>query len=105
MSQDLALDPAGFLKDWTCWSEEVAAVLAQRQDITLTPAHWEILRLARAFYQAFDHAPSQRPLARYIKAQLGADKAGSIYLMQLFGQSPAKMVALLSGLPKPKNCL
>ena len=26
-------------------------------------------------------------------------------LMQRFGESPARMLALLAGLPKPKNCL
>jgi tRNA 2-thiouridine synthesizing protein E len=102
---NLALDPAGFLKDWTSWTNDVAHELATNEGVTLTDAHWVIINLARQFYQEFDHAPSQRPLARYIKIHLGAEKAGSIYLMQLFGQSPAKMIALLSGLPKPKNCL
>ncbi len=98
-------DPDGFLTDWTVWSEAVAADIAKAEGVELDAAHWEILVLARQFYTTFDHAPSQRPLARYIKSELGADKAASIYLMQLFGQSPAKMVARIAGLPKPKNCL
>lgn len=98
-------DADGFLVDWTTWNETISVAIAEAEGIVLTESHWEIIRLSRDFYTAFDHAPSQRPLARYIKAQLGPDKAASIYLMQLFGQSPAKMVARLSGLPKPKNCL
>ena len=101
----LDLDPIGFLKDWTVWTPETAKLLAENEQMVLTDAHWEILNLARQFYQEFDHAPSQRPLARFIKLHLGAEKAASIYLMQLFGQSPAKMIARLAGLPKPKNCL
>jgi tRNA 2-thiouridine synthesizing protein E len=101
----VSVDPEGFLINLSDWNEEVANELAQAQEIELTDAHWEILQLARQFFTEFDHSPSQRPLGRYIKINLGADKAKSIYLMKLFGSSPAKMVSLLAGLPKPKNCL
>ena len=99
------VDPEGFLIEWNEWSAEVAIEMAQTNDIQLSDNHWEIIVVAQNFYKEFDHAPSQRPLARFIKLKLSADKAASIYLMQLFGQSPAKMIARLAGLPKPKNCL
>jgi len=99
------LNADGFLKDWTIWTEQIAVELAAQNQISLNESHWEIINLARVFYREFDHAPSQRPLAKYIKLNLGSEKSASIYLMQLFGQSPAKMIARLSGLPKPKNCL
>jgi len=98
-------DAEGFLKDWTLWHEYRATDIANQNNITLNDSHWEIINLARDFFKAFDHAPSQRPLARYIKVKLGSNKSSSIYLMQLFGQSPAKMIARIAGLPKPKNCL
>ena len=50
-------------------------------------------------------SPAMRPLAKYIKLHLGAEKANSIYLMQLFPQSPAKYLAKIAGLPRPENCL
>jgi tRNA 2-thiouridine synthesizing protein E len=40
-----------------------------------------------------------------VKQSLGDDKGRSIYLMQLFPGSPAKLAARLAGLPKPDNCL
>jgi tRNA 2-thiouridine synthesizing protein E len=46
-----------------------------------------------------------RPLCKSIAAILGSEKGRSLYLNQLFPGSPAKQVALLAGLPKPKNCL
>ena len=105
MTVTMELDPQGFLKDWRAWDEHAATFLAATQQIELTAPHWEIIWLAREFYQKFDHAPSQRPLAKFIKTNLGAEQATSIYLMQLFGSSPAKVVSLIAGLPKPKNCL
>jgi tRNA 2-thiouridine synthesizing protein E len=46
-----------------------------------------------------------RPLCKSVTAALGVEKGRSIYLNQQFPGSPAKIVALLAGLPKPKNCL
>ena len=99
------LDNDGFLKDHTLWNEEIAAELARLESIELTESHWELIHLIRDFYSEFDLSPAMRPLSRYIKANLGADKSGSIYLMKLFPESPAKRLAKIAGLPRPENCL
>ena len=46
-----------------------------------------------------------RPLVKYCRLNLGADKGSSIYLMSLFPGSPAKLGSKIAGLPKPENCL
>ena len=102
---DLTLDKDGFLVELNDWNADVAAILAQDEGITLTDDHWEIINAIRAFYAEFDLAPAMRPLSRYIKQTLGAEKAGSIYLMTLFPESPAKKAARIAGLPRPENCL
>ncbi|ASP39780.1 sulfurtransferase TusE [Bacterioplanes sanyensis] len=99
------LDSDGFLKNLDDWSPEVATELAQDEGIELTPAHWEIVHLLRDFYQQYDLAPAMRPLTKYIRSELGADKARSIYLLSLFPGSPAKVAARIAGLPRPENCL
>ncbi|WP_114417783.1 TusE/DsrC/DsvC family sulfur relay protein [Marinospirillum perlucidum] len=99
------LDPEGYLIHLEDWSEEVAEILAAQEERQLTPAHWEILKLLRQFYQEFEMSPAMRPFSKYLRQHLGADQARSIYLMQLFGESPAKEAARLAGLPKPDNCL
>ena len=102
---DLTLDKDGFLVELSDWNADVASVLAQDEGITLTDNHWEIINASRAFSAEFDLAPAMRPLSRYIKQTLGAEKAGSIYLMTLFPESPAKKAARIAGLPRPENCL
>lgn len=101
----VALDKNGFLVDLGEWSPEVAVALAEREGLTLTPAHAEVLRVLRQFYDEFQLSPATRPLVKYVAAQLGADKGNSAYLNQLFNGTPAKLAAKLAGLPKPANCI
>lgn len=96
---------ANYLDKLPAWSEDTARQLAAENNLELTEAHLEILQVARRFYGDYGFSPSMRPLIRYIADHLELNKARSIYLMQLFPPSPAKSVALLAGLPKPKNCL
>ena len=98
-------DAEGFLCHLEDWSEQAAAILAQEEGITLTAAHWEVINSLREFYAAFGLSPAMRPLNKYLKEKLGPEKSGSIYLLQLFPGSPAKLAAKIAGLPKPDNCL
>lgn len=100
-----AQDKDGFLVDLNSWSEAVATELARQENIELTAAHWEVLHALRDFYAEFDLSPAMRPLTRYLKEKLGAEKSTSIYLLTLFPGSPAKIAAKLAGLPRPENCL
>lgn len=101
----IEVDKDGFLVDHLQWDEDVAKQLAQNEDLELSRQHWELISIIRQFYAEFGISPAMRPLTKYIKLHLGADKANSIYLMQLFPQSPAKYLAKIAGLPRPENCL
>lgn len=101
----LLLDKDGFLVNLNDWNTEVAQQLAANEQLELTAAHWEVLHALREFYAEFDLSPAMRPLTRYLKEKLGADKATSLYLLQLFPGSPAKIAAKIAGLPRPENCL
>ena len=98
------VDPEGYLKDVTDWSPAVAYHLANQAGLQLTDAHWQIIKLLQQYYQEFDHAPAMRPLLKYLNLKL-TETVDSIYLLQLFPGSPAKLAAKIAGLPKPKNCL
>lgn len=101
---DLALDKNGYLADLNQWSPEVAIKLAMLEKIILTNAHWEIITALQSFYKQYDHTPNQRPFVSYIAKSLGKKKGNSIYLMQLFPESPAKVAARIAGLPRPSHC-
>jgi tRNA 2-thiouridine synthesizing protein E len=46
-----------------------------------------------------------RALVKLVKEQLGVEQGSSVYLMSLFGGSPAVTAAKVAGLPRPTNCL
>jgi len=99
------LDAEGYLRDHRAWDEELAQALAARDHVVLTAAHWEILHAMRRFYRRYELSPATRPLLKYLAQELGPEKAGSIYVMQLFPGTPARTIARIAGLPKPPNCL
>lgn len=98
-------DKEGYLRDHTAWNETLAGEIAGADGITLTAAHWEILHAVRRFYVQYELSPATRPLLKYLGRELGPEKAGSIYVMQLFPGTPAKTIAKIAGLPKPANCI
>lgn len=100
-----ATDAEGYLQNLDDWSPEVALQIAEREGITLTPAHWEIITLIRQYYAEFDLSPAMRPLVKYATLKLGSDKGKSVYLLSLFPGSPPKLAAKIAGLPRPANCL
>ncbi|MGB4248604.1 MAG: TusE/DsrC/DsvC family sulfur relay protein [Pseudohongiellaceae bacterium] len=102
--KSIPLDKDGYLRDLEDWSEEVAAKLAETANIDLTPAHWEVISVLRAFYAAHELSPAMRPLVKLVTRELGTDKGRSIYLMKLFPGNPALVASRIAGLPRPTNC-
>ncbi|MFT6051395.1 MAG: tRNA 2-thiouridine synthesizing protein E [Halioglobus sp.] len=98
-------DKEGFLRKLDDWTPHIATEIAATEGIQLQDSHWELVSLIRQYYQDFDSSPSMRPLVKYIRLKLGAEKGKSIYLLSQFPGSPAKIGSKIAGLPKPDNCL
>ncbi|MED5412611.1 MAG: TusE/DsrC/DsvC family sulfur relay protein [Pseudomonadota bacterium] len=105
MTNAPALDKEGYLQELGEWDEDVATILAQKENINLSAAHWEIIKLLRSFYRRHQLSPATRALINLVKRELGPDKGKSVYLMKLFRGSPAKTASKIAGLPKPDNCI
>lgn len=103
--QGLALDKHGYLAQLSDWNEQVAAEFARLENISLTPAHWEVVYFVRQFYLEFNTSPAMRILVKAMAQQLGPEKGNSKYLFMLFPQGPAKQATRIAGLPKPAKCL
>lgn len=101
----IEVDREGYLKNLNDWNESIAIEIARAENISLSPLHWEVIRLLRVFYNRHQMAPANRALVSLVKRELGADKGRSVYLMRLFRGSPAKTASKIAGLPKPDNCL
>lgn len=103
--QDIALDNDGHLIDLKTWNTGVAEALAKQENIVLTPEHWDLIYVLQDFYREFEISPAMRALVKYTEKKLGADKGRSVYLLQLFPPSPARVASKIAGLPRPTNCL
>ncbi|PWC14236.1 sulfurtransferase TusE [Brenneria roseae subsp. americana] len=98
-------DAQGYLMDSTDWSETLALLLAEQENIQLTDAHWEVVRFVRAFYLEFNTSPAIRMLVKAMAQKYGEEKGNSRYLYRLFPKGPAKQATKIAGLPKPVKCI
>ncbi|PVX39879.1 tRNA 2-thiouridine synthesizing protein E [Pasteurella langaaensis DSM 22999] len=98
-------DSAGYLMHNQQWNEDVARAIAEKENLQLTDAHWEVIYFVRDFYQEYNTSPAIRMLVKAMAEKLGADKGNSRYLQRLFPDGPAKQATKLAGLPKPAKCL
>ena len=99
------VDNDGYLLNLDDWSETFATLMAERDGITLTPEHWEIIQLVREFYQKYKTSPAIRMLVKAMSQKFGEKKGNSRYLQRLFPDGPAKQATKFAGLPKPAKCL
>lgn len=103
--QQIETDSEGYLKNLADWSAELAEVIAQKEQITLSEAHWEIVYTVREFYQEYKTSPAIRMLVKTLAQKFGDEKGNSRYLQRLFPEGPAKQATKIAGLPKPAKCL
>ncbi len=88
----------GFLTDPALWDEEMGTELARLIGITMTDAHWALIRFLRE-----DHAVmGETPTLRRVTTQTAIPVKE---LFALFPGKPAKKMAYVAGLPKPKGCV
>lgn len=96
--RDVHVDEEGFLTDPAEWDRELAVELAAAIGIELTAEHWKILDFLRAdFAEQGETATTRRVQAVggfAVKEQFA-----------LFPKKPAKKMAYVAGLPKPRGCV
>ena len=92
------VDAEGFLTEYDEWNEDLGRQLAARIGIQMTEAHWRVINFLRADYQA----QGETPTLRRVSIQAGVPVKE---LFALFPAKPAKKMAYVAGLPKPKGCV
>ena len=94
----VAKDQEGYLVDKNQWSPELAAEMADALGVHLDEAHWRVLDAARAIEQESGASPGLRKISKRSETPIKA-------IYQLFPNGPAKLIAKIAGIPKPKSCL
>ena len=89
----------GFMTEYDEWNEDLGRELASMIGIDeLTAEHWEAINFLRGDFAERSETPTLRRVT----------KVGGIptkQLFVLFPKKPAKKMAYVAGLPKPKGCV
>lgn len=92
------VDTEGFLTHPEEWTEDLAPELAHLIGLALTDAHWRLIRFLRADHES----QGETATLRRVSTQTGTPVKD---LFVLFPGKPAKKLAYVAGLPKPKGCV
>ncbi len=95
---DVQVDAEGFMTEYDEWTDDIGRALAANIGIELTDDHWATIRFLRDDYAAQHETATLRRVT----------KVGGIptkQLFQLFPKKPAKKMAYVAGLPKPRGCV
>ena len=96
--QTVDVNEEGFLTDPSVWSEELGTELAKLIGIEMTGAHWKLIHFLRDDYAVMGETAT----LRRVSTQTGVPIKE---LFSLFPKKPAKKMAYVAGLPKPKGCV
>ena len=88
----------GFLTDPAAWNEEMGTELARLIGIEMTDAHWKLIRFLREDFAVMGETAT----LRRVSTQAGVPVKE---LFAMFPKKPAKKMAYVAGLPKPKGCV
>jgi tRNA 2-thiouridine synthesizing protein E len=94
----LHVDAEGFLTDFDEWDEKIGEMLAAQIGITLADAHWKAIRFLREDFVDQGETATLRRVSM----------VGGIPIKELFALfpgKPAKKMAYIAGLPKPRGCV
>lgn len=92
-------DAESFMTDPNQWTPEIAALLAREEGIdTLSDRHWMVIRFVRDEFAKSGQSPTLRTITK--KSGIETKE-----LYELFPKGPAKKVARIAGLGKPKGCI
>jgi TusE/DsrC/DsvC family sulfur relay protein len=97
-SSQVHLDAEGFLTNYDEWTEDLARQLAAQISIELTDAHWKAIRFLREDFPAQGETATLRRVSTLAGIPIKD-------LFTLFPGKPAKKMAYIAGLPKPRGCV
>ena len=100
----IQLSEAGWLEDLNEWSEELAVAIALNEKVEMTPEHWDIVNLAREYYQEHGSVAEPRVFSKLMKEKFGVARSSSKYIYDLFPYGLIKSANKVAGLPRPKGC-
>ncbi len=95
---EITVDDDGFMTQYDEWSEDLGAALAAQIGVELTEQSWEAIRFVRRDFPERGETATLRRVST-----LGGIPTKQLFVM--FPKKPAKKLAYVAGLPKPRGCV
>ncbi len=101
----IELSEAGWLNNLDEWNEGLAVEIAHNERIPdLTEEHWDIINMAREYFQDNGTVAEPRNFSKMMKKKYGKDRSDQKYIYSLFPTGLIKCANKVAGLPRPKGC-
>jgi tRNA 2-thiouridine synthesizing protein E len=98
------VDSEGYLLNLADWSEAFAKAQAAAEGLTLTPAHWAVIRFLREHWQEHGVQAQVRVMVRHFSQAWGAPLGSNHHLHELFPVGgPQKQGNRLAGILRTKG--
>ena len=95
---EVHVNEEGFLTEFDEWNEDIGAELAKNIEVEMTDEHWQLIRWLRADFQE----KGETATTRRVQTAGGVPTKRQF---ELFPKKPAKKMAYIAGVPKPKGCV
>jgi tRNA 2-thiouridine synthesizing protein E len=95
---EIHVDDEGFMTEYDEWTDQLGAALAAQIGIDMTTEHWKAIEFLRADFSTQGETATLRRLA-------AVGGLPTKRLFALFPKKPAKKMAYIAGLPKPRGCV
>ncbi len=97
-------DREGYLLALDDWSEAFAEARAHEEGLTLSPAHWEVIRFLRDYWHEHGVQPQVRVMINHFSERWGAERGSNHHLHEMFPVGgPQKQGNRLAGLLRTKG--
>ena len=97
--QSVSVNDEGFMTEFDEWNEDLGRELASMIGIDeMTDEHWTVVRFLRSDYAEHGETATLRRVST-----VGGIPTKQLFV--LFPKKPAKKMAYIAGLPKPKGCV
>jgi tRNA 2-thiouridine synthesizing protein E len=96
--KDVHVNEEGFLTEYDEWSQEIGAELAKNIEVEMTDEHWALIKWLREDYKE----KGETATTRRVQTVGGVPTKKQF---ELFPKKPAKKMAYIGGVPKPKGCV
>ncbi len=91
----------GRLVNLADWSPDLAQAIAEDEGLTLSDAHWDIIKLMRDYYATYNIPPILKLLKREIAKRFGPERATDEALNHLFPGGATYQGSKIAGIPVP----